>query len=365
MDYKGRERMFLRELSERNRRVREYLCSKRYRERFPLAHIHDSAYSYIESGGKSLRPAVLLFSCGALGGDEEKAMPAACGVEIFHTWTLVHDDIIDDDSKRRGKPTVHEEFSRRIVEESGLDEEAARHYGLSIGILAGDVQHGWATSLFTELATENGIRPEVALYLIDEMNNYVLNILVSGELLDIQYSKQSVDSLTEEAIVDMLWKKTGVLYEFAGRAGAMIGLNSCEPDHKAVKAISSFCSKCGTAFQLQDDILGIVGDEDKLGKPVGSDIREGKRTTIVYYAFENATQAQKRRLLEILGNKNASAEEITWAKELLLELGGVERTKALAERYITDAMVHLNDIPESTYKELLSTWAEYMINREL
>ena len=89
----------------------------------------------------------------------------------------------------------------------------------------------------------------------------------------------------------MLWKKTGVLYEFSGKAGAMVGLNTADPEHEWVDAISNFAGKCGIAFQLQDDILGIMGDEETLGKPVGSDIREGKRTTIVYHSFKNANSS--------------------------------------------------------------------------
>lgn len=340
------------------------MLSEGYRARFSPAHLCDSTYSYINPGGKFLRSAVLLFSCGAVGGDEEKALSAAAGIELFHTWTLVHDDIIDRGAKRRGGPTVHEEFSKKAMDEFGLDEGPARHYGISMGILAGDTQHGWATSLFAELGTKYGINPFIVLYLIENLNAWVLNTLVAGEVLDIQYSRVQVESLSEGLIADMLWKKTGVLYEFAGRAGAMIGLDTADPDHELVKSISSFSSKCGMAFQLQDDILGIVGDEGMLGKPVGSDIREGKRTTIVYYAYQNASKSQKERLLEVLGNGGATEEVVEEAKDLLVRLGGVEQTWALARKYVEEALSYLQVVPESKYRGLLSTWAEYLINRE-
>jgi geranylgeranyl diphosphate synthase type I len=359
-----REKVFLVESSKRARRVREYLDSEDYRGRFSPRHMSDSAYNYLNSGGKCLRPAILFFSCGAVGGDESKALPAAAAIEVFHTWTLAHDDIIDSDKKRRGRPTLHEEFSRRGQEELGLDPRDAEHYGLSVAILTGDLQHGWSVSLLTELTRKYNLSPQVTLCLIEELNTYVTYNLLCGELLDVQYSRLPIQSLREKDILTMLWKKTAVLYEFAGRAGAMIGLEVSDPHHRFVQALSLFANRCGLAFQLQDDILGIVGDEEKLGKSVGSDIREGKRTTIVYYAFQKASTDQKRHLGHILGNKNATEEQVREVAELLVELGAVERTQRVAKRYVTEALEQLQELSDSRYKQLLATWADYIVSRE-
>lgn len=360
MEYKD----FISELAKRKEMVYDYLNASRFRELFRPEHICNSVYSYVNQGGKSLRPAVLLFSCGAMGGDEEKAIPAAAAIEIFHTWTMVHDDIIDRDNKRRGGPTVHEEFRRRAISELDYDESEAIHYGISIAMLAGDMQQGWAVSILSELPKNNGIDPNLVLYLIRDSEMRVQSTLIEGQVLDIQYSKRPIDLLNEEQILDMLWKKTGVLYEFASKAGAMLGLNTNDPKHPLVKAISSFASKCGIAFQLQDDILGIVGNEKVLGKPVGSDIREGKRTTILYHAYRNASNEQRDQLVRIFGNEQANDQDIEQAKVLLRELGGIENTKELAISYIKDALIHLDKLPASRYKDLLSLWAEYMIERE-
>ncbi|PKO23031.1 MAG: hypothetical protein CVU38_06285 [Chloroflexi bacterium HGW-Chloroflexi-1] len=345
-------------------RVYEYLASPEYSDRFLPRDIRDAAYSYLNIGGKSLRPAVLLFCCGAVGGDVERALPAAAAVEVYHTWTLIHDDIIDRDSKRRGNPTVHEQFRNKAVKEYGYVEGDAQHYGLSVGILTGDLQQGWATHLLCELYQKQALDPAVVLHLISELKMNVQCTLVEGEMLDIRYAKQPVESLSEQLIVEMLWKKTGVLYEFAGRSGAMIGLGTSDANHELVMALSAFASRCGTAFQLQDDILGIVGNEELLGKPVGSDIREGKRTTIVYYALKEANERQRVKLLSIPGNEQATGEDIAQAVDLLRELGGVERTRDLARLYVTEAMTYLDIVPSSRYKELLSIWAEYMVERE-
>lgn len=360
-----RKALFERELSKRKDRIHSYLTSREYRQRFSPGHICEAAYSYIDAGGKFLRPTVLLLSCGAVGGDEEKAIPAAAAIEVYHTWTLVHDDLLDKDEKRRGDLTVHEKFRRKAIGELGYNETDAEHYGMSIAVLAGDVQQGWSASLLCELYEKQDLDPAIVSHLINRLKMDVQSTLVDGETLDIQYSRLPIESLDQEMIVEMLWKKTGILYEFAGVAGAMIGLNTCESDHRLVGAISSFTRKCGIAFQLQDDILGIVGDEDLLGKPVGSDLREGKRTTVVYYAFENASQRQKKKLSDTLGNRRATEEEISEATDLLRQLGGIQRTKDLAESYVRDGLAHLDDVPRSRYRDLLSMWAEYMIEREL
>lgn len=364
VDFKRKKAILEEELLRIGRIIYSYLTSPEYGKYFSPNHIYDAVYSYINIGGKSLRPAVLLFSCGAVGGDENQAIPAAAAVEVYHTWTLVHDDIIDKDGKRRGSPTVHEKFRIKAVEEYGYNEDDAQQYGLSIGILAGDVQQGWATSLLSELYQNQDLDPALVLYLINDLKMNVQCTLVEGETLDIQYAKQPIESLSETLIVEMLWKKTGVLYEFAGRAGAMIGLSTCDTHHELVRSLSTFASKCGTAFQLQDDILGIVGDEELLGKPVGSDIREGKRTTIVYYALKNASERQKAKLLSILGDERAAEEEVGQAISLLRELGGIEQTRDLARSYVREALIYLDGIPSSRYKELLSIWADYMIERE-
>ena len=143
----------------------------------------------------------------------------------------------------------------------------------------------------------------------------------------------------------------------------MVGLNMADPDHPLVDTIASFARDCGTAFQLQDDILGIVGDERTLGKPVGSDIREGKRTTIVLQAYRHADEADKDRLNAVLGNVQASEEEIRRAIQLLRHLGGVDYTANLAKTYVARALDRLDNIPPSKYRDLLHFWADFMIQR--
>ena len=352
------------EVKCRKERVYQYLKLKDKPEQFQPEDIYCGVHKYLQAGGKSLRPAVLLLSCGAVGGEEDRAIPAAAAVEVYHTWTLVHDDIIDRDGTRRGGATVHEELKNRAIKRLGLKGDEARHYGQSMAILAGDLQQGWTISLLTELVREKGVSPILALQLILDLEVDVQCNLIEGEALDLQYSKMPPESLSEERILAMLWKKTGALYQFAGRAGAMIGIDQPNSRHPYVEALSLFTSNCGIAFQLQDDILGVTADEKKLGKPVGSDLREGKRTVIVHHALSEANRLEKSLLLKTLGNPQAGAAQVKQATKLLHDLGSIAYTAELAQKYVRRAVAALETLPESEYRRLLMIWAEFMINRE-
>lgn len=354
--------------------VERYIYKSASENKFKPVDIADSVIYYTTLGGKRLRPAVLLASCAATGGSIEKALPAAASVELYHTWTLIHDDIIDRDSMRRHGETAHIKWMNKAINEYGYDKEYASHYGLSIALLAGDVIQGWSVaSLLPQLNTKYNVDPKIVLTLIQELDFHTLSTLVEGETLDVLFSTYPIEKLNQELIVDMLWKKTGMLYKYCGMAGSMIGLNTYNKNDPVVKNISEFTSKCGTAFQLQDDILGIIGEETVLGKPVGSDIREGKRTICLWKAYRNANNNQKKILNNIVGNHNASSEEILTAIELILDLDGISFTEDLAKTYVSGgsfngndmegSLHHLDILEESEYKDFLIEWAEYIIKR--
>jgi len=332
---------------------------------FQPRHIYEAAFSYISRPAKRLRPAVLLLAAGCLGGPEKEksALPAAAGVEVFHTWTLVHDDIIDNDSLRRHGPTVHVLMGEKGRSELNIDNDG--EYGRDIAILTGDLQQGWAVSLFIDCALNMAIDPRVLLVIVRYLESQVLGSIICGETLDVQYSMMNRDVvLSEDDIVHMLWRKTGVLYEFAGWAGAMIGKETADIGDEDAKNIKEFTGNCGIAFQLQDDILGVKGDKETLGKPVGSDIREGKMTTIVLEALRNANEKQKATIKRVLGNRSASESDIEEVSRLLDSLNGIEHTKQLASAYLNKALPCLDKIAESEYKDLLLQWADYMIYRK-
>lgn len=352
-------------ISARQSLVKNYLFSEQNRLNFSYQHLQDAVYSYVNAGGKSLRPAVLMFSCGAVGGDELTAIPAAATVELYHTFTLVHDDIIDRDEMRRGVPTVHHQFMTRAKAEMGFNQEQATHYGLTIGILAGDMQQGWAASLLPDLHFIHNLPAPLPLVLSRELFRNIQTTLINGETVDVLQSQTPFEKLTENAVLEMLWQKTGVLYEFCGRAGAAIGLKHPNLDHPLIHAMGEFAGKCGIAFQIQDDILGITADEAKLGKKVGADIIEGKRTIIVLHALPKMTDTHRQFALSVLGNHSASPSDVQEVTGLLRQYGGIAHAKNLAENYVQEALSHLVSLPDSDYKTWLGWWADFIVGRDL
>lgn len=360
----NKQEYFEKELRARRQKVLDYLFQQGSNTNIAPPHLAQASRSYLMRGGKCLRSFVMLLSCGALGGDEQRAIPAAAAIELYHIWTLVHDDIIDRDDTRRGDKTVHREFEDKALAELMVQGEEAKHYGLSLAILAGDAQHAWAISLLTALYDQDGVSPELVINLIRELETDLITTLLEGETLDVQYACQTIEDMREDLILDMLWKKTGKLYEYCGKAGGLIALNHYDPTDERVQALASFASKCGLAFQLQDDILGIVGNAATLGKPVWSDLLEGKKTLITYHAFQQADERDKKRFLRVLGNKKASMEELEALTRFIIASGSIAYTQEAARSYIREALEKLRIMPPSPYKDLLSLWAETILDRQ-
>jgi geranylgeranyl diphosphate synthase type I len=315
--------------------------------------------------GKAMRPAVVLWSAGAAGGDDrvEAALPAAAAIEVFHTYTIVHDDIIDRDSIRRGGPSVHAQFEQVAQEVFNLRGEEASHYGLSIGLLAGDTQLCWSVSILTDYLTNAAVSPAVAQYVIKQVTDELFPAVPSGELLDINFALTDPDSLTAQQILDMYYRKTGVTFEVAARIGAAIGQNSLDDHAGTLRNLGEFARLSGLAFQLYDDILGIVGNPKDTKKPVGADIHEGKRTFTVIDACEHVEPAVRIRLLQTLNNRHVTEAEVVEAVQILEDSGAITRTRTAARGYLEQARAHLEQLPNSDYRRLLDTWATYVIER--
>ncbi|MFH0881904.1 MAG: polyprenyl synthetase family protein [bacterium] len=359
------DQTFLNELNRCVDLLTPYLLRDSYTQRFRPSDIQDAATMYVSGGGKRLRPAILLWSCGAVGGDTDLALPAAAAVEIFHTWTLVHDDIIDRDDMRRGGDSVHVRFRKRAQDIFHLKGEDADHYGMSVAILAGDVQHGWNVSMLTELTRKKGVPAEVTLALIRELNDRTLNRLIEGELLDLQYTRLPVGEPDSNAVEEMLRKKTGELYRFCAWGGAQIGLGRNSPEDPRVQALSDFALECGVAFQMQDDVLGLIGDPKVTGKPVGNDLREGKRTLVLHEAWNRADETQRALLRNVVGNASAGEEDVSQATQAVVSLGAVEFVHQQARDLISKALPKLDVLEPSRWRDLLASWADFMIRRQV
>jgi geranylgeranyl diphosphate synthase type I len=302
------------------------------------ASLSKASLHLIESGGKRLRPYMTIKACEAVGGRTEDAVPFAAAVELLHNFTLVHDDVMDHDDLRRGKPTVH------------------KVYGMPMAILAGDLLFAKVYDVITRNRPP-GVSPERLLEGVEKITEATM-ILCQGQALDMSYPGASDVSVDD--YIRMVGAKTGALFRACAQVGALAGGGSDEH----VDALGSFAWNAGVAFQIEDDILGVTADEETLGKPVGSDLREGKKTLINIHALENATDEQRKRIDRALGVEDASHEDIEAAVETLDEVGSIAYARGVADEYVTRAFRTLDAIPETPAKDELKALVEYFVKRE-
>lgn len=356
-------------------RLKQYLksCEKRCADYFNSyckddinpPELRAGATEYFMRGGKRLRPAFLSLSAGALGGkDAELAViPAMVSVELFHTFTLVHDDIIDNDDTRRGGKSVHV-----LVKDMFNGHEDAADYGRDVAILAGDTLHAMSVKMLLECADSPLFSAETVLSVIKLLEGECINELLAGETNDTRMGiikSNEFSTGNSDDTLEVMRQKTGVLFSYSAKAGAMLGLNTPDQKAKEVVALGEFAKLCGIAFQLKDDILGIVSDVKTLGKPIGSDIREGKKTVILQEAYKNATAEERKLLEQVVGNRNASDLQIEEVKRIFRDRKGLGYAEELASRYIKEALEHLRKIESSEYSTLLKLGASFMSARKL
>lgn len=243
-------------------------------------------------------------------------------------------------------------------ESFNLSESEALKYGTDMAMLAGDIQHGWASSMLMK-STHAGLDTDLVSALCSRLQLLVNRDLISGEALDVELSVRPFAECGVQEIQSMLAMKTGVLLRFCAESGAMIGLR--KTDGGEISALGDFAESLGIAFQLRDDWLGIFGDEKKLGKPIGSDIFERKRTVLMTKTVEMASPKDREFVLKSLGNKKADMEKI---RSVIRESGAEESVRIEIERLKMKALEILNGFPESKYRELLGEMAGWMIERE-
>jgi geranylgeranyl diphosphate synthase type I len=292
----------------------------------------------IEAGGKRLRPYMTVKACEAVGGRAEDAVPFAAAVEFLHNFTLVHDDVMDHDDLRRGKPTVH------------------KVYGMPLAILAGDLLFAKVYDVMVRNRPP-GMSPERLIESMGKVTDAALTLCL-GQALDISFP--SASDVSVDDYIRMVGAKTSALFRACAQVGALAGGGSDEQ----VDALGGFAWDAGVAFQIEDDVLGVTADEETLGKPVGSDLREGKKTLINIHALENATEGQRRRIGKAFGVEDASREDIEAAVEALWEVGSIDYARGVADEYVARAFKSLDAIPDSPAKEELKALVEYFVKRE-
>jgi len=295
--------------------------------------------SYLrEGGGKRMRPALLLLSSAACGHRGESAIRLGAVVEMIHSATLVHDDVIDGANTRRGRPSAN------------------ARWGNHMSVLAGD----WLYMQSFEMA-------------LRERNFTVLDILidltqnmVEGELLQLMRLGQ-ID-LTEAEATELAYRKTACLFSGCARLGAVLG----KQPERVEEALAEYGRNAGLAFQLVDDLLDFTASVEKLGKPVLSDLKEGKVTLPLIFALQAAAQSSNgnghsegrrlvRTVLEEREFVSVRPEQIT---RLVRETGALERASNLARAYVERAKACLSELPDTEYRRALLAVPDFILERE-
>lgn len=314
---------------------------------------------FVLSGGKRVRPAIAYYGYLAAGGEADKEIiKASMSIELAHAFLLIHDDIIDRDSTRHGIETVHETY-RAWGKKMGLCESEAVHFGNSLAITAGDYTHAMANEILYNINFD----PEIIFDALKKIKAIVLRT-IPGEMLDIMMGAKG--TATEREITRMHEGKTA-RYTFEGPLHLGVVLAGQKKNAKLLKAFSAYSLPVGRAFQIRDDILGIFGNVEKLGKSVGADIIEGKQTLLVLKAMQNGNKKQKEAIKRLLGKKDLTENEVDDFRKIVRETGSLEYSQKLAEKLVAQSLLAIKEIEFKNIeaKEFLEGIAEYIIKREV
>ncbi len=282
-----------------------------------------------EGGGKRIRPSLLLLAAHALGFSGPGAVRLGAVVEMVHTATLVHDDIIDGANMRRGRPSANTTWGNEKC------------------VLAGD----WLYMQAFKVALE-------------EKNLRVLDLLigltqkmVEGELLQIQKLGKAV---SEAEYFDLIFRKTACLFAVSMRLGAALAGATEEEEN----ALAAYGRAVGLAFQIVDDVLDLTATEEVLGKPVASDLREGKATLSVIHSMDHGTAADRQAIQRVLADRSFERTSREQIQQILVKNGSVEYAMAAADRYAEQGRQALASLPESEFKRALLWVPDFVVARE-
>jgi octaprenyl-diphosphate synthase len=296
----------------------------------PVEVITDIATYLIAGGGKRIRPLLLLLSAKSLGSSSASRIRLGAVVEMLHTATLVHDDIIDEADTRRGRPSSN------------------TTWGNSKCVLAGD----WLYMQAFRVALE-------------ERNFRVLDLLISltqqmveGELLQMQKLGHLIN---EEEYFDLIYRKTACLFQVSMQLGGAIAEDR---DHQFDQPLGEYGRNLGLAFQIVDDVLDLTAAEDVLGKPVASDLREGKATLAVIHALERGTGAEREAIRTVLADRNFSRVPHSQILEILHRHGSLDYAMDTACAYAEAARLSIAELPESEAKRALLWVPGFVTSRD-
>lgn len=298
--------------------------------------LYKAAAHLIVNGGKRLRPYMVLKSCQVLGGKNKDAMSAAAAVEMVHNFTLVHDDIMDNDEIRHGVPTTHKKF------------------GMPIAILAGDVLFSKAYQVISNSKLPSKSTTE----LVSRLAKACVDVC-EGQLLDIKMA-ESKKIPTQNDYIEMISKKTAALFDVSCSMGAICAKSK----NKDITNLSSFGKNLGIAFQITDDLIGVMGDPKITKKPVGNDLREGKKSLPILLAIKKAKGKDRKSVLHAFGNQKAKRKDIETAVKIIKSLGIEKSVRNQAFQYAEKAKKSLNSYSGPSKNELISL-LDFVVKRSL
>ncbi|MGH1567935.1 MAG: polyprenyl synthetase family protein [Nitrosopumilus sp.] len=298
--------------------------------------LYDAAGHLIVNGGKRLRPYMVIRSCQILKGRASNAMPAASAVEMVHNFSLVHDDIMDNDEMRHGVPTVHKKF------------------GMPLAILAGDVLFSKAF----QVITNSKLPSNATTQLVSRLSKACVDIC-EGQLLDVKMAEgKKIPSQAE--YITMIGKKTAALFDVSCAMGAICATNK----PKDIANLSAFGRNLGIAFQITDDLIGVMGDPKITKKPVGNDLREGKKSLPILMAIKSAKGKDKKIILKVFGNSKVPKKDLSRAVEVIRNLGIEENVRKQALKYAEKAEKSLEHYSGSAKTELI-TLLDFVVKRSV
>lgn len=297
-------------------------------------------------GGKKVRGALTVLGYKAAGGEKEKEIiPVSAAAEIIHSSLLIHDDFIDRDGVRRGKPTLHKIYA----------DKESKHYGDSIAIIIGDL----GFYLGHKLVAESNFTPAKKIRSLVTLDSLLINTGY-GQVLDITLDKK--ENLEWEDIFKVRKLKTAD-YTFA--LPLKIGAILAGADKKVLGAIKKYGEPVGIAFQIKDDILGVFGDPKVTGKSNESDIKEGKKTFLFAKAAEMSAKKGKDYLEKWYGSEKLDKKKTEKIREIIRESGALGYSEELARKLVKEGKESVSQITKNKkYQKTLAQLADYMVERK-
>ncbi len=302
-------------------------------------YLYGPLMKYSKNGGKRHRPLIALAGCLVVGGDMNKAISSAAAIEHFHTAALIHDDIADEAELRRGEPCLH------LSEGLGL--------ALNMGDLGLSLVNG---TVINDPTLDDAVKVRVVTELIEMTRR-----TIEGQAMDIGWARDARYDITPEDYLIMATHKTA---HYSGAVPLAVGAIVGGGTEAQIEGLRNFGLDTGLAFQIQDDLLNLIGEEESTKKDFRSDITEGKRTLVVVHALHHGTEQQRARLVEILSNKEKDPDVLAEAVDVMQETGSIEYARNYAQNLTSISKNRLLGVVDpSPARDLLVSMADWFVNR--